>query len=226
MEAVTTIKIPKRHEIKHQISSLDDLVLQRRISKVLKHDDHNDGIYYVTSLYFDSLDDDVLKEKIDGHKKRAKYRLRYYEDDTSYIKLEKKYKDKDLSGKVSTLITYEEVKMILAGEYAFLLDGDPLKIELYTKLKAGFRPKSLVRYKREAFIYPYGNIRITFDRNIKISNAYMSFLDPDHHYMRLMSDTILEVKYDNYLPDIVRMLVNMDTRHNAYSKYAQSRRFY
>ena len=40
------------------------------------------------------------------------------------------------------------------------------------------------------------------------------------------SRMILEVKYDEYLPDVIRMLLQMeDVRQRSYSKYGECRKF-
>ena len=139
---VMTIKpeteIPLRHELKHWINLREDLVLSQRLKKLFPHDKNAgpDGTYRVTSLYFDTPYDSALREKIDGVNRREKFRLRYYGMDTSFIRLEKKYKISGLCGKRSARMTQEQVKELLSGSSEFLLDSDePLFIELYSKIK-------------------------------------------------------------------------------------------
>ena len=101
-----------RHELKHQINLREDLVLSQRLRKLFPHDKNAglDGTYRVTSLYFDTPYDSALREKIDGVNRREKFRLRYYGMDTSFIRLEKKYKISGLCGKRSARMTQEQVK--------------------------------------------------------------------------------------------------------------------
>ncbi|MFR5601432.1 MAG: polyphosphate polymerase domain-containing protein [Lachnospiraceae bacterium] len=144
-----------RHEFKHQINQQEDLVLSQRLRKLFAHDKHagQDGTYGVTSLYFDTPYDGALREKIDGVNRREKFRLRYYGEDTSFIRLERKYKVNGLCGKQSAKISLEQTEQLLAGEYGFLLDsGNPLFIQLYSKMQGNcLRPKTIVYYEREAF---------------------------------------------------------------------------
>ena len=81
-----------RHERTPQINLREGLVLSQRLRKLFAHDKHAgpDGFYRVTSLYFDTPYDSAMREKIDGVKRREKFRLRYYVTDTSFIRLEKK----------------------------------------------------------------------------------------------------------------------------------------
>ena len=149
--------------------------------------------------------------------------------DTSFIRLEKKYKINGLCGKRSARMTQEQAKKLLAGDIGFLLDsGNLLFIELYSKIKGkGLRPKTIVRYDREAFFYPPGNVRITLDRDIRTGLGCVDFLNPEIFYLCATEPgTVLEVKYDAYLPELVRMAVQVPGRQAAAcSKYALSRRF-
>ena len=192
--------ISLRHELKHQINLREDLVLSQRLRKLFAHDKNAgpNGTYRVTSLYFDTPYDSALREKIDGVNRREKFRLRYYGTETSFIRLEKKYKIGGLCGKCSTRMTPEQVEELLSGNVGFLLDsGEPLFIELYSKIKGkGLRPRTLVRYDREAFLYAPGNVRITLDRDICTGLGSVEFLNPKIFYLRAMEPgTVLEVKY-------------------------------
>lgn len=80
-----------RHEWKHEINASDFITVTRRLEAVAKPDVHAEGGYYkIRSLYFDNLSDKALREKIDGVNMREKFRIRYYNEDVSYIRLEKK----------------------------------------------------------------------------------------------------------------------------------------
>ena len=98
-----------RHELKHQISPPEDLVLSGRLRRLFPHDRHAgaDGSYRVTSLYLDTPYDAALREKLDGVDRREKFRLRYYGDDPAWLKLEKKFKVNGLCGKRSARLTLE-----------------------------------------------------------------------------------------------------------------------
>ena len=231
MTTETLKAIPLRHELKHQINLREDLVLSQRLKKLFLHDKHAgpDGTYRVTSLYFDTPYDNALREKIDGVNRREKFRLRYYGTDPSFIRLEKKYKVNGLCGKRSAQMTSEQVAKLLSGRYEFLLYSDnPLFIEFYSKLKGqGLQPKTIVRYNREAFLYAPGNVRITLDRDLRTGLGSVDFLNEEIFFLRAMEfGTVLEVKYDAYLPELVRMAVQVPGRQAAAcSKYALCRRF-
>lgn len=225
-------EVPRlRHEIKHQISPLEDLVLTHRLRKLFPRDGHagSDGSYRVTSLYFDTPYDTALREKLDGVDRREKFRLRYYGAHPTFFKLEKKYKINGLCGKRSARLTLHEAEQLLAGEDNFLLErGEPLLAELYHKLRGTLlRPRTVVCYDREAFLYALGNVRVTLDRNLRTCGDSAGFLSPAPFSLKPLDGvTVLEVKYDAFLPDLVRLAVQTpDRRAGACSKYALCRRF-
>ena len=205
-------------------------MISSRLRKLFLHDINADshGIYRVSSLYFDTPTDLALRQKLDGVNRREKFRLRYYGDDLRFIRLEKKYKINGLCGKRSTRITQEQVRMLLSGEIGFLLSGDTLMQELYSKMKGQrLAPKTIVTYDREAFLFAPGNVRITLDRNVRTGLASMDFLNPQLHHVPVSEGlTVLEVKYDEFLPEIVKMAVQVpNMQASAYSKYAVCRKY-
>lgn len=220
-----------RHEFKYSINQADDQIVSSRLRQLFPHDPHAkaDGSYRVNSLYFDTPNDKGLRQKIDGVSEREKFRIRYYNDDLSFIRLEKKVKKARMNAKFSSPLTKEEVAAVLQGEMGFLLtSNDELKIEFYSKLKGQLlEPKTIVSYDREAFLFGPGNVRVTIDRNLKTTLNPAHFLNP---YTKLMDVerefTIFEVKYDEFLPEIVKMAVQIPNRRaRENSKYALSRRF-
>ena len=217
-----------RHEWKHVINYADMLTLRSRLSAVMKRDEHAiGGIYRIRSLYFDNLSDKALWEKIDGVNVREKFRIRYYNGDTSFIVLEKKSKINGLCAKESCRITEDEAQKIVDGNLGWMPEsGRPLCLELYSKMcSQGLRPKTIVDYTRDPFIYGPGNVRVTIDYNIRTGAFRTDFLNPETLTLPAgESPIILEVKWDDYLPDIIRDAVTIPGRRvSAFSKYEQCR---
>lgn len=217
-----------RHEWKHEISYGDMLVLRQRLSAVMKRDVHAiDGKYLIRSLYFDNASDKALREKVDGVNIREKFRIRYYNNDTSLIHLEKKSKVNGLCLKDSTTLTKEQAQAIANGDYAWMVEsGIPLVQELYSKMMSqGLRPKTIVDYLREPFVFAPGNVRVTLDHNIRTGMNCTDFLNPNCVTVPAGdAPIILEVKWDEYLPDIIRDAVQLpNCRVGAFSKYAVCR---
>jgi len=217
-----------RHEWKHEISPADRLVLRARLGAVCRTDGHAvDGRYQIRSLYFDDLRDKALREKLDGVDRREKFRLRYYDLDPSLIHLEKKCKRGGLGTKAVCPITAEEARAIVDGRLDWMpASGRPLVQELYHKMRAqGLRPRTIVDYTREPFVYPAGNVRVTLDYGIRTGLRCLDFLDPDCPTVPAGEPvTILEVKWDAFLPDVIRDIVQLEGRRSApFSKYAACR---
>ena len=153
-----------RHELKYQISPADHHALRQRLRAVMKRDPHTraDGLYTIRSVYFDNYGDKALREKVNGVQKREKFRIRYYNDEFSFITLEKKIKHNDLCMKIDAPLTVEEYRRILQEPGTWMLEHpQPLVQELYCKMKTQqLRPRVLVSYVREPYIYNYAKISV------------------------------------------------------------------
>lgn len=217
-----------RHEWKHEINVSDMISIRRRLRAVAKPDPHAiDGKYLIRSLYFDDISDKALREKIDGVNRREKFRIRYYNGDTSLIHLEKKSKLNGLGHKDTATLTAAQAQSIVKGDTDWMISSnEPLVQELYSKMKSeGLRPKTIVDYIREPFIYAPGNVRVTLDYNIRTGLRCTDFLNPDCVTIPAGdAPIILEVKWDGFLPDVIRDAVQLSGRRAfAFSKYAQCR---
>ena len=222
-----------RHELKFAIPYTDYLMMRRRLQAVMTVDPHTrpDGRYLIRSIYFDNSDDKALREKIDGVQKREKFRIRYYNDDFSFIRLEKKMKIDSLCLKYEAPLTEEECRRLLSGDLSWM-PGHPEKLvhELYAKMRfQRLRPRVVVSYLREPYLYKAGNIRVTFDMQIRTSLYSRDFLTKEISDITATDtphDMILEVKYDAFLPDVIRDIIQTEgIRQQAFSKYGACRRY-
>lgn len=218
-----------RNELKHLITPGDRAAICAAMKTIAQLDPHarDKGYYTIRSLYFDNISDKALREKIDGINEREKFRIRYYDGDTSLIHLEKKVKRDGLGYKVSCCLTAEEVQRIADGETLWMAtDKRALVVELYSKMKyQGLKPKTIVDYERIPFIYKAGNVRVTIDYNIRTGLRCTDFLNPRCVTIPAAgNDIVLEIKWDDYLPTIIRHAVQLKgRRQSAFSKYGQSR---
>lgn len=217
-----------RHEWKHEINVSDFITITQRLSAVARPDAHgNEGNYIIRSLYFDNSSDKALREKIDGVNRREKFRLRYYNNDISYIHLEKKSKYNGLSSKELVQVSNTDVEKLLNGKYQWLAEPKtPLTNELYSKMMSqGLKPKTIVEYERKAYIYKPGNVRITLDYHIRTGMLSTDFLNKECILIPIRNpNVIMEVKWDGFLPEIIRDTVQLKGRFSsAFSKYAACR---
>lgn len=218
-----------RHEYKHEINSCDYLILRKRMQAVLAHDENSgeSGEYLVRSLYFDTPEDRALREKIDGVNEREKFRIRYYNANPAFIRLEKKSKRNGLCYKAATCIDVQAASAIIDGDIEWMKSqGDPLLIELYAKMTGQLlRPKVVVDYIREPFVYRPGNVRITLDRQIRTGLHVTRFLDKKLVTVPVGGiSALLEVKYDAFIPRFIVDILQVENRRaSAFSKYALCR---
>lgn len=217
-----------RHEWKHEIDQSDMIALRQRLRAVAKTDPHAvDGRYLIRSLYFDNSADKALREKLDGVSVREKFRIRYYNGDLSLIHLEKKSKNKGLCSKESCTLSKEEAQLLVDGGLSWMKEDDrPLVRELYGKIQSqGLAPKTIVDYTREAYIYAPGNVRVTLDYDIRTGLRGTDFLKWDCMTIPAGDPTvILEVKWDEFLPSVIRDAIQLTGRQSsAFSKYARCR---
>ena len=216
-----------RHEIKHYITQADALCIKNNLSAVASIDSHaKNGSYLIRSLYFDDLQNTALWEKLDGVNERRKFRIRYYNDDLSFIMLECKIKHNQLGCKLQERLTKEEVQKIIDGDINWMASSaKSLLVNLYVEMKTkGLRPRCVVEYKRVPFTYGPGNVRVTIDWDIRTGRVDQ-FLDPNGLTLPVPDNPmLLEVKWDEYLPNVIKRAVALKgRRQSGFSKYATCR---
>jgi hypothetical protein len=225
-------KIKYRHELKHYINLGECAILRSKLSTIMKTDPNAgpNGHYLIRSLYFETPDDKALMEKISGVDNREKFRVRLYNCDDSYIRLEKKIKVNGLTAKFSTPLTKEQCNNILSGDIEWLKASDSsLLKELYEKMQhEQLKPKVIVDYMREAYIFSAGNVRVTLDKSIKTALNSIDIFNKNLNTVETLDGrmAILEVKYDAFLPEIINDLIQLGDRNKvSVSKYALCRMY-
>ena len=206
-------------------------MLRSRLIPVLDPDPHSvGGGYQIRSLYFDDAFDSAYKEKQAGVMHRDKYRIRIYNNSDSVIFLERKRKAGDLIQKSSVRITRRLAERLIDGDPRGLQNApnDLLK-DMFVMMRTRLlRPKVIVDYKREAYIHPVEDVRITFDTELRSGLSSVDLFDPNIPTVcpHDRDVEILEVKFDNYLPDYINGLLHgLEAERSAISKYVLCRRF-
>lgn len=219
-----------RHELKYICTAAQLAVLNQRATNLLQLDSHADqtGTYTVRSLYFDDMYNTCFNENEEGTDPREKFRLRIYNADPSAIQLELKKKVRGKTRKQSCRITPQQCQSLMRGEAPPVDASQPFLLQ---KLGVCMRtrrmaPKVIVEYLRTPFVYPLGNVQVTFDQNIASSSAVQDFLQPNIQKRPIMpkGQQVLEVKFDEYLPDYIHNLLQLENlQQTAFSKYYLSR---
>lgn len=217
--------IEYRVEQKYLVSDLDLALIAGRLNAVMEADIHQDGdCYEVRSIYLDDIWDSCMNENEDGVDDRKKYRIRTYDTPGAPLRLEIKEKYRGVTKKSSAILNQETYEGILSGENLPEFGSDPVMNQLLLQMRCQkLQPKIAVVYQRTAFVYPTGNVRITFDRNIMATRDLSSFLDPHVSGLVPVLPTgmhVLEVKYDELLPDVIAGQLEIGKlRQTAFSKY-------
>jgi hypothetical protein len=219
-----------RNELKHVVTRAHASVITSRLNSLLLRDQNAgpDGKYLIRSLYFDTPENKAFHEKLEGLPIKEKYRIRLYNHDHSFIRLEKKVKRYGSGVKFTAGVTKEVVQRILSGDIAFLKDSEqPLLREFYLKLKTErFIPRVVVDYIREAYFCSAGNVRINLDSDIKASVDSTDMFNINLLTVPIMSmgTSIIEVKYNGFLPEYIQDIIQLNScTSTTFSKYAAGR---
>lgn len=221
-----------RHELKYPITVAQLEMIKNRVNHLLDVDKHAgpEGCYNIRSLYFDDLYNSCFYENENGTDPREKFRIRIYNHSTERITLECKRKERGKTLKTSCPLTLDQTRMLMEGRIIPDISSQPevlrkLTLRMMTK---GMRPAVIVEYDRIPYVYRNGNVRITLDMNVSSSTSVKRFLDeqiPKRPVMPL-GQHLLEVKYDEYLPDFIQHNLNLHSlTQTAYSKYYLCRKY-
>ena len=214
-----------REELKFLCSDYELALIRHRLNAVMQPDAHQtDDCYHIRSVYFDTINDDCFHENEAGIDERKKYRIRIYNCSDSKISFEIKEKKHAKTKKTSFPITRELCDSILNGDtLPPAADASAAKQQVFLKEHLQLlRPRVIVDYERTAFVHPIGNVRITLDRNIAGSYRLNDFFNPDLMLIPVLEPHmhVLEVKYDELLPDFIAQAIEINTlRHTSFSKY-------
>ena len=135
-----------------------------------------------------------------------------------------------ISMKTSCPLSREETESLIHGIPLTDIAGRPPLLHKFMTLMTQrmMRPVSIVEYQREPFIYPAGNVRVTFDTTIVSSTDFNHSFDIQLIRRPIMpvGFHLMEVKYDEYLPDFIYNILQMDgLERTAFSKYYLSRKY-
>lgn len=221
-----------RNELKYVVSASQLACIRSRMKSLLPLDEHvnEKGQYNIRSIYFDDYKNTCFYENEEGTSPREKFRIRTYNGNQDEINLELKRKERGKIHKESCVLTREQCEAFFGGE------GLPLNGEYPAVLRKFcikyqselYRPKVIVEYEREPYVYELGNVRITLDTNIRSSNRMDSFFEDTVFARPIMplGYHLLEVKYDEFLPDhIYKSLQLENLRLTTFSKYYLCRKY-
>ena len=220
-----------RYELKFIITPTMAYFLKTRLLNVMEVDSLANGGsngYTISSLYFDDLESTAYFEKLDGVLYRTKYRIRVYDYDDSFIRLERKLKHENMTSKDQTKITKEQFYDIINGNInEIAISDDKLYNEFIKDIRIkSLRPSVIVEYKRLALTYPVSDVRVTFDSEVRTGMYNYDLFSPELSTYSVLNpdEVILEVKFNDYLPaHISAILTTIPSFRQAVSKFALCR---
>ena len=200
-----------RKELKYNITNTDFYLIKHNLNNLIRKDPNCEGDFYtISSIYFDDYNKTSYNQVKNGISNRWKYRIRFYNYDNSFIKLEKKHKINGLTDKTSVRITREMLDNILNNNIRIEENNDKLLNEFIIKMKKDLlRPIICIEYDRIPYVYKLGNVRITLDYNIRYTNKYNDLFNKNKKVYYL-KDKILEVKYNELIPDFIRYKLELN----------------
>lgn len=218
-----------RNERKFLISTGEFMAKKYLLQQLLHEDPHNgpEG-YSIRSLYFDTEYDDDFFDKEFGMEVRRKLRLRLYDPAGDFAVLEMKQKQGEQQRKRSLRLSREDALRLSRCDYAPLLRyREPFAAECYGLMQTRcYRPRTIVEYRRLAFIARENNTRITFDHRVQATQSSFALFDPELLLTPVMdrSQAVLEVKYNGFLLSYIKdMLGDLGRSELSVSKYCMAR---
>ncbi len=215
-----------RHEYKYLCTSEQLVLLNARLKNVMSLDANvgDQNIYRIRSVYFDDYNNSNYYDNENGMYKRAKWRIRTYNEDRSKIKLEYKIKENTLICKKSYNLTIDQYHCIMNKEILSVHDEENMLLNRFIleSREKLLTPKVIVGYERKPYIYKNGNVRVTFDMNIYGTTDTNGLFDIDIRKRNILPTGVhvLEVKFDEFIPDFIYNVLQIgDLRQCAFSKY-------
>lgn len=196
-----------RYEQKYIINRYRYDELKSILKVMAQLDSHTgeNGEYMIRSLYFDDMYNSAYNEKTDGIYNRKKYRVRIYDCKDDVIHMECKHKAGAYINKESFDLTKTEYEALIKGDAGFLLKKDnqlakEMFVDMRTKL---LKPRVIVDYEREPFVFDAGTVRITFDKNVRACSCDGDIFDRNLPSYNVLGENemILEIKFTGYLPE-------------------------
>ena len=226
------IKRFNRFELKYVIAATKRDAMLAEIREHMEPDTAgDDGVYEVTSLYFDSPDLAFYRSKLDGIKFRRKLRIRHYgerhPDAEARVMLE-------IKQRINRTTQKRRVAMSLSDAFRLALGGPPPDIAdtedaavmqeiSFLSRSLNVRPTVNVAYVRQAHVGgPYETgLRVTFDHALWCTDGGHGLMDASgRHFMLPLDHVVMEVKANNAVPLwISRMLARHSIPLTRFSKY-------
>lgn len=223
-----------RYEFKYVVNTRTARSFEDEIKNFMQYDSFIEELdekkYPVRSLYFDNIGNSKFYEKIDGLKRREKYRLRTYSahrDGFNDVFFEIKGKQNERTYKRRVKVEPAHIEFFENIDRCFeLLDlyqgVDIIEGFVAAVQREKLLPRVLIDYDRRPYVSGFDTyFRITLDDNLK---AMASHCLHDHNFGSqkkcIAGFKIIEVKFQRRVPRwFHRLIQTYEFRRQSISKY-------
>jgi hypothetical protein len=237
------IAVFKRREIKYIINEERYHHIRKFLEQYMNLDEFNEGgkYYSIANIYYDTVDNNIIRQSVAKPKYKEKLRLRAYGvptlDTKVYLEVKKKYKGVVYKRRV-TMKLKDAYEFIRTKEIPEVIGGKTpgkryVNNQVFKELKHSFEfynPIAMIYLAYDRIAYfgkpveqggPGRGLRISFDFNVRTRREDTGLEIGDHGEQLLDEGVyIMEVKAGELLP---RWLLDYFTEHNmkrgSFSKY-------
>lgn len=228
-----------RYEFKYLLRPSEEERVRTELDRRMERDEHSSssGYYFVRSHYFDSAGLVCYREKVNGHRRRHKFRLRMYSQSDVFrdpLFMELKGKDDMLVYKHRMPLGAEGVASAIAGgrsTMADLVTGSPgangvADSFVFDLFRRGLFPSVVVDYRRTAFQHRADpDFRATLDTRVIARRCDRAGLPAGRPRDLASPFSVLEIKFRYRLPAwFHRLIQDMELRRQSFSKFSVATR--
>ena len=232
------IEVFNRDEKKYMMNEKTYNQLLLRLDDYMELDAYNVGqeFYSISNIYYDTIDDTLIRNSIEKPVYREKLRMRSYGipsiEDQVYIEIKKKYNGK--VNKRRTAIKLAEAYDYFNNDIYPDLNQNQINKQVFNEIDYfknfyNVVPKVHISYDRRAYFEKNdGNFRLTFDTNIKARRENIK-LEAGNDGERLLEDGkfLMEVKISNAAPIwFTKLMSELNIYPTSFSKYASEYKSY
>ncbi len=222
------INVFKRYEMKYVLNKEQYETLKKEVLKRLSPDEYGENT--IQSLYYDTIDNRLIRSSLEKPIFKEKLRLRCYNLNTNnkdiYVEMKRKYDGVVYKRRLAC--KENQAENILENSKSNSQIGKEL--DYFTKFYGTLVPKMLIIYDREAYYDKNSQLRVTFDKNVRYRKTELNFHTNLDGESLLPEETILlELKTDAALPLwLCKILDKEHINKTSFSKYgaAYEREFY
>lgn len=180
--------------------------------------------YFVRSLYFDDPNYQCFYDKVDGIKKRSKFRIRTYSNNSE----DKVTQFLEIKGRYNQFVYKHRMPIPIIGNTEVcrhLLDlNSPNAVSeqfTFEYFRKNLRPVAVIDYWRRPYISKYDpDFRLTFDNQLKATQSKTLFPKMSDRCRHLLTgNTVMEVKFKRQIPAwFHRLIQSFELRRTSISK--------